>query len=162
MTMPRPPREDVLMWNAEAWALRSTCTRAQVGCVVSRDGRTLSTGYNGAPSGMGHCNHECTCDNRADRLPDDGEENHYRDCPSQQPCRNVIHAEANALVWAARHGVSTDGAEIHTTRVPCLSCAGLVINAGIIRVTWKESHRDMDGLSRLTEAGLEVVRWAHE
>jgi dCMP deaminase len=79
-----------------------------------------------------------------------------------KPCNNVVHAEANAIAFAAKYGVGVDGAEIHTTRVPCMACAGSIINAGIRRVVWYEEHRDMDGFLRLGEAGLEVIRYDHE
>lgn len=155
MTYPRPSIDEVLMGNALQWSERSTCSRAQVGCVISRDGRTLSTGYNGAPAGMAHCDHSCSCGSMfATR---DGE--HQYDCQKIQPCTNVIHSEANAIAFAARHGVGLDGSTIHTTRVPCMTCAGMVISAGIIRVVWAEKHRDMTGWERLAQAGLEVVRW---
>lgn len=147
------------MSNAIQWSERSTCSRAQVGCVISRDSRSLSTGYNGAPAGMAHCDHSCTC------LPlqvREGGINHRKGCNAVQPCTNVVHAEANALAFAARYGVATNGAEIHTTRVPCMTCAGLIINAGIVRVVWLEKHRDMAGWERLARAGLEVVRWGDE
>lgn len=147
------------MSNAIQWSERGTCSRAQVGCVISRDGRTLSTGYNGAPSGMDHCHHECTCEGVVVE-PED--ETHYTGCPADQPCTNVVHAEAAALAFAARYGVGTDGATIHTTRVPCTPCAGLIINAGIIRVVWLEPHREMGGWERLAKAGLEVVRWVND
>lgn len=153
----RPSTDWVLMTTAFAWAEKSTCTRAQVGAVISRLGRSFSSGYNGAPSGMPHCDHtECQCDYPKHKLGADPE------CPKHGPCLNVVHAEANAIAFAARYGVGTDGAEIHCTRVPCLTCAGLIINAGIKRVVWYEEHRDMTGLVRLGEAGLDVVRWNDE
>lgn len=155
----RPSRDAVLMANATQWSQRSTCTRAQVGCVISREGRTLTTGYNGAPAGMAHCDHACTC---PPFKQDPADEPHLLGCPSQQPCSNVVHSEANAIAFAARYGVGTMGAEIHTTRVPCMTCAGLIINAGIVRVVWFEEHRDMTGWERLAQAGLEVVRWGGE
>lgn len=159
MTIQRRPSTDhVLMTTAFAWAEKSTCTRAQVGAVISRRGRSFSSGYNGAPSGMPHCNHECNCGLQP--LPGDWE--HDKWCMILQPCINVVHAEANAIAFAARYGVGTDGAEIHCTRIPCLTCAGLIINAGIVRVVWYEEHRDMEGLRRLGEAGLEVIRWNDE
>lgn len=155
----RPSTDEVLMANALEWAKRSTCSRAQVGCVISREGRILSTGYNGAPSRMPHCDHSCTCPRvRNVYLNSD----HVKNCESQKPCTNVIHSEANAIAFAAKHGVPTVGATLHTTRVPCMTCAGLIINAGLIRVMWLENHRDMEGLDRLTQAGLEVVRWNHD
>lgn len=157
----RPSTDWVLMQTAFAWAEKSTCPRAQVGAVVSRDGRGFSSGYNGAPKGMKHCDHSCDCIYRGlsyEILNSD----HEPKCRSQIPCKNVVHAEANAIAFAARHGVGTDGADIHCTRIPCMSCAGLIINAGIQRVVWYEEHRDMDGLLRLGEAGVEVIRWSHE
>jgi dCMP deaminase len=158
----RPSTDWVLMTTAMSWAEKSTCPRAQVGAVISREGRSFSSGYNGAPKGMPHCNHSCTCKNDDPFEPVLLNSDHIQGCLSQQPCKNVVHAEANAIAFAARYGVGTDGAEIHCTRIPCLTCAGLIINAGIIRVVWYEEHRDMEGLLRLGEAGLEVIRWSHE
>lgn len=152
----RPSTDWVLMQTAFSWAEKSTCPRAAVGAVISREGRSFSSGYNGAPKGMKHCNHICNCNPiREGRV-------HRKDCLSFQPCSNVVHAEANAIAFAARYGVATNGADIHCTRIPCLTCAGLIINAGIVRVVWYEEHRDMEGLLRLGEAGLEVIRWSHE
>lgn len=157
--MKRPSTDWVLMNSAFLWKQRSTCTRAQVGAVISRNGRILASGYNGAPSGMEHCSHECIC--REIRVLADGEP-HFDGCPSQQPCKNVVHAEANAFAFAARYGVGVQGADLHTTRVPCMTCAGMIINAGIGRVVWHEEHREMEGFLRLSEAGLEVIRWNGE
>lgn len=151
----RPPTDWVLMNSAMLWSTKSTCNRAQVGAVISRNGRTLSSGYNGAPAGMDHCDHSCDCGS----MFASGEEGHKYDCRRLKPCTNVVHAETNAINFAARYGVGIDGAEIHTTRVPCMPCAGSIINAGIKRVVWYEEHRDMGGLLRLGQAGLEVIRW---
>lgn len=153
----RPSRDWVLMQSAVLWGTRSTCTRAQVGVVISREGRVLTTGYNGAPSRMDHCNHSCDCAHIeiSHRGP------HEVGCASLRPCTNVVHAEANAIAFAARYGVGIAGAELHTTRVPCLTCAGMIINAGIARVVWDEEHRDMEGFLRLGQAGLEVVKYGH-
>lgn len=153
-TMSRPPRDWVLMQSAILWGKRSTCSRAKVGVVISRNGRILSSGYNGAPAGMNHCDHSCNC----------GRDRGYciMPCRSLEPCTNVVHAEANAIAFAAKYGVGIEGAELHTTRVPCLTCAGLIINAGIKRVVWDEEHREMVGFMRLCEAGLEVIRYVYE
>lgn len=159
MTPPERPSTDwVLMQSAFIWKHRSTCVRAQVGAVISRNGRILATGYNGAPTGMPHCDHSCDC--KGLTLWDNP--NHPVNCRSQQPCKKAVHAEANAFAFAARYGVGVEGADIHTTRVPCMNCAGSIINAGIRRVVWYEEHRDMDGFLLLGQAGLEVVRWDHE
>lgn len=149
----RISRDRVLMQSAVLWGMRSTCSRADVGVVISRDGRILSSGYNGAPSGMPHCDHSCDCESPRPRG--------YclNTCASLQPCNNVVHAEANAISFAARYGVGIDGAELHTTRVPCLNCAGMIINAGIAKVVWGEEHREMMGFQRLAEAGIEVIKW---
>jgi dCMP deaminase len=138
------------MQAAVLWSMQSTCSRADVGAVISRDGRILSSGYNGAPSSMPHCDHRCDCNCQPYCL---------NKCRSLQPCRNVVHAEANAIAFAAKYGVGIQGAELHTTRVPCLNCAGMIINAGIKRVVWGEEHRDMEGFLRLGHAGLEVIRY---
>jgi dCMP deaminase len=74
----------------------------------------------------------------------------------------VVHAEANAIAFAAKYGTSIERADLYTTRIPCLNCAGMIINAGIKRVVWGEEHRDMTGLRRLGEAGLEVIRYTHD
>lgn len=154
----RPPRDWVLMQAAQNWSLRSTCSRAQVGAVISREGRILSSGYNGAPAGMPHCDHTCKC-------PVDFEgvdSMHYPACPTQLPCAIVVHAEVNALIHAAKYGVKVEGAELHSTRMPCLNCAGTMINAGIKRVVWFEPHRDDTGMHLLNHAGIEVVQYRYE
>lgn len=153
----RPSTDTILMESAKLWAHRGTCTRAQVGVVISRDGRGLVTAYNGAPSGMPHCNHGCDCGvSRGASLP------HSPVCRGMLPCKNVVHAEAAAIAFAARHGVGTQGAMVHVTRAPCLTCAGLIINAGIARVMFLEDHREMDGIDRLTAAAIEVVKYNYD
>jgi dCMP deaminase len=141
------------MGSALLFAQRGTCSRAQVGAVISVGSRILVSGYNGAPAGMPHCDHiSCSC---ATNLIQ------HRYCPQHSPCTRAVHAEANALAFAARYGVCVEGATLHTTRVPCLTCAGLIINSGIRRVVWGEEHRDMAGLSLLASAELEVVEYRH-
>lgn len=155
MTSPdRPSRDQLLMRTALLWAERSTCSRAQVGVIISREGRTLTTGYNGTPAGMEHCDHTCICGSLYI-------DEHTDVCPAEKPCMEAVHAEANAVAWAARYGVGLMGADLHTSRVPCLNCAGLIINAGIARVLWAEEHRDMSGISRLRKAGVIVVKFNH-
>lgn len=146
--MTRMSRDQVLMGVARLWSGRSTCSRAQVGAVVSRDGRTLVTGYNGAPAGMKHCFHEiCSCSWDSEK------------CPKHSPCLISVHGEANVVAFAARHGVALNGADLHTTRLPCINCAMLIINSGIIRVVYDETHRETGGFDLLAQAGLEVVKY---
>jgi dCMP deaminase len=134
----RPTRDQMLMDMAVVVASRGTCSRARVGAILARDARSFSMGYNGAPSGMPHCNHTL-------------------DEPSGNGCPTSVHAEANAIVWAAREGVATDGSEMYTTHMPCLICARLIINAGIIRVVWSVDYRDHAGHDLLMTAGIELT-----
>lgn len=161
MTQPRPPRDWVLMESAKNWQARSTCARAQVGTVLSREGRILASGYNGAPAGMEHCNHSCTCLPIHVNRSDGGEPWIHVNCASQEPCTKAIHAEANGIIHAAKYGVGILGAELHTTMSPCLNCAGMIINAGIKRVVYLESYRDESGLALMGAAGLDVVRYKY-
>mgnify|MGYP002397424667 CR=1 FL=1 len=132
----RPSRDEQLMMNALVAAMRSTCGRRQVGAVASLNGRPLSSGYAGPPSGADHCTPECV-------------ELH------KQGCRRTIHAEQNAIAWAARHGVALHGAELHVTLSPCWECAGLIINSGIMRVAYLEQYRNPEGIYRLHDAGIQ-------
>lgn len=125
--------------TAEVWARRSTCSRLHVGAVLARDGRVLATAYNGAPVGLAHCDHQ-----------DDA------------PCTSSVHAEANALLWAARHGVNTSDSVMYCTHSPCLPCSSLMINAGVGEVVYRRDYRSQDGLNRLSEAGLLVRQHMHK
>lgn len=177
----RPGRTEVLLKQAQAIAERSTCTRASVGVVIAHDGRTVSQGYNGAPAGMAHCNHACMCGGRGlapvcsdtCRYPKAGgwhnydcafriwtdDDHHLTDCPTNNKdgCRVSVHAEANAIAFAARFGVATDGAYLYTTVSPCLTCSQLIINAGIKRVYFIQEYRDHAGIDLLRDAGIGVL-----
>lgn len=98
----------------------------------------MSLGYNGAPAGVAHCEH-------AIELM--GEHN-------PNGCQQAVHAEANAIAFSAKHGVSTNGAELHVTHMPCLKCSQLIINAGIFKVSYLQSYRDPSGIILLTEGGV--------
>ena|SRR5690554_2820516 len=132
----RPSCDSLLMDTAWLWSRRSTCSRLNVGAVVAKDTRILSQGYNGAPSGLPHC-------------PDPHEEG---------PCRRAVHAEANALMWAARQGIRTEGSDLYCTHQPCLECSRLIINAGIGCVFYDKEYRDSSGVSLLDKAGVEVFK----
>lgn len=132
----RPSRDHTLMAIATAVSERSTCNRAHVGAVISRGSRVISTGYNGSPSGMDHC-----------------------PSPEEPGCTRTVHAETNAIVFAARYGISTDGCTLYTTVSPCVECAKLIINAGIVRVVYKEPYRLTDGIELLKMTDVEVDRY---
>lgn len=123
------------MEHAYVEAKRSTCTRLNVGAVISAGGRVLSTGYNGPPAGLPHCTHE----------------------RNGTPCKRAIHAEQNAIFWAARKGVATEEAHLYVTHMPCYTCATSIIQAGIIAVTYHTPYRDESGVELLQEAGIRCV-----
>lgn len=154
--MNRPTRDETLLMLADVMSRRSTCSRAQVGAIISIHGRVLATGYNGAPAGMDHCNHACDCDHWdiGGQITGDAVGRHTYECASRQACLISVHAEANAIAFAARHGVAVEGAEMHTTLSPCVACAQLLINAGLIRVISMQDYRIRDGLVLLENAGI--------
>lgn len=148
----RPTSEAVLMATARVFEDRSTCDRAHVGVVIARDGRIISTGYNGAPAGMPHCEHEkLTFD-----LPRVSPVPPLPTAPLDRGCRLAIHAEANAIAYAARHGVSVENATLYTTLSPCYACAQLIISAGLGRVVFHRSYRDPAGTDLLMAADIRV------
>jgi dCMP deaminase len=131
-------------WNvyflniAREVAQRSTCERAQVGAVIVRDKRILTTGYNGSPRGLPHCT-EVGC------LMDNGH------------CVRTLHAEQNAIIQAALHGVITEGATIYVTHQPCFNCAKTIINAGISEIVYDREYQDDRSLEFLTQAGVKLI-----
>jgi len=137
--MKRPDRVTWLMSLALMVAQRSTCSRRQVGALAEKDGRVLVTGYNGAPSGFPHCIDRGGCG-----LGEKG------------GCLDAVHAEANLIAFAAKHGISLEGATVYTTCAPCLDCAKLLINAGIKKVVYWEEYRDTRGKDLLLQAGVKV------
>jgi len=126
-------------------AERSTCTRRAVGAVLVKDKRILSTGYNGAPSGLKHCR-EVGC--LREQLGVESGKMH-------ELCRG-IHAEQNAIIQAAYHGVSVKGAFIYCTNQPCSICARMIINAGIQKIYYQSGYADSLALELLGEAGIEL------
>ena len=128
-------------------ARRATCIRRQVGAALVRDRRILSTGYNGAPSGLRHClSIGCL-----------RELNHVPSGERHELCRG-LHAEQNAIIQAALHGVSVKGATLYCTNRPCIICAKMIINAGIVRIVVGGDYRDSLAEEMLAEAGIEVIR----
>jgi len=134
----RPSWDDYFVQIAFTVAQRSTCDRAHVGCVLVRDRRILTTGYNGAPAGLPHCDD-------VGHLIVDGH------------CVRTLHAEQNALIQAALHGVGTEGATAYVTHQPCLTCAKMLINAGVRRVVYAGNYPDDYSRRFLDAAGVELV-----
>lgn len=144
-TINRPNWDEYFMGIAELISKRSTCLRRGVGAVLVRDRRILATGYNGAPSGMRHCL-EIGCLREQLNVPS-GERHEL--------CRG-LHAEQNAIIQAALHGVSVNGSTLYCTNHPCIICSKMMINAGIIHVIVRENYRDDLAEEMLKEAGIEV------
>ncbi|HCC32673.1 MAG TPA: cytidine deaminase [Clostridiales bacterium] len=143
----RPSWDAYFLGITWAVASRSTCLRRQVGAIVVRDKRILTTGYNGAPAGLEHCG-EAGC--MRERLGVPSGERH-------DLCRG-LHAEQNALVQAALHGISVQGSTLYCTSAPCVICAKMLINAGVRRVVFVDSYPDQLAHQLLEEAGVEFVR----
>jgi dCMP deaminase len=145
----RPSWDEYFMQIAETIKLRSTCLSAGKGTILVRDKRIISTGYNGSPKGVKHCN-EGGCKRCKNRHLGKIKSGVY-----SEPCI-CCHSEENAIVQAAVHGISTDGAVLYTTFTPCVTCAKMIINAQIKEVIAKVLYPDDDAMSLLKEAGIKV------
>jgi len=143
----RPSWDEYFLQLARQAATRSTCLRRQVGAVLVRDRRVLATGYNGAPRGVRHCL-EVGC--LRDQLGIPSGERH-------ELCR-AIHAEQNAIIQAAVHGVAVDGATLYCTHQPCILCAKVLINAGIREIVYAEGYPDEFSQQMFAEAGVTLVQ----
>ncbi|HEX6851262.1 MAG TPA: dCMP deaminase family protein [Candidatus Polarisedimenticolaceae bacterium] len=119
-------------------ATRSTCDRKHVGAVIVRDKTILSTGYNGSIRGMPHCDD-------VGHLMENGH------------CVATVHAEANAIIQAAKNGVRIDGAELYTTASPCWNCFKLIANAGIGTIYYGEFYRDTRSIDVAAQLGIELI-----
>lgn len=143
MATQRPSWDQYFMGIAFEVAKRSTCNRAQVGTIIVRDKRILTTGYNGSPTGLPHCT-EVGCLMVGDH------------------CVRTLHAEQNAIIQAALHGVPVAGGTIYITHQPCLTCAKMIINAGVTRVIYRGRYSDELAVSFLEQAGVELVQFGDD
>ncbi len=142
----RPTWDEYFMNITKEVAKRSTCMRRNVGAIIVKDKQILATGYNGAPMGFVHCEDEGCL---RERLNVPSGERH-------ELCR-AVHAEQNAIIQSAVHGVSVKGGTLYCTTAPCLLCAKMIINAGIVRVVYLEGYPDTTSLHFFKTAGVEVV-----
>lgn len=133
--------DEYFMNIAREVATRATCNRKHVGAVIVRDRSILATGYNGSIAGLPHCDDE-------GHLMEDGH------------CVRTIHAEANAVIQAARNGVRIDGGMIYVTASPCFGCFKLIANAGIRRIVYGEFYRDQKIFDFAQRLGIELVQSA--
>lgn len=138
MARQRASWDEYFMNIAREVATRSTCDRKRVGAVIVRDKTILSTGYNGSVRGLAHCDEE-------GHMMEDGH------------CVRTIHAEANAIIQAAKHGTAIDGASIYVTASPCWPCFKTIANAGIRRIVFQEFYRDQRIFDVSEALGIELV-----
>lgn len=146
--MVRPSWDEYFMEITGLVARRSTCLRRQVGAVLVKDKNILATGYNGAPSGIVHCL-DVGCLREKLRIPS-GERHEL--------CRG-LHAEQNAIIQAAKHGTSIEGATLYCTTMPCIICSKMIINAGIRRIVFAEGYSDQLAAEMISESGVAVERF---
>ena len=143
----RPTIDVYFIEIAKVVATRSTCLRHHVGAVIVKDKRIISTGYNGAPCGLQHCT-DVGCIRDIQHIPSGTQ---------VQVCVGV-HAEQNAIIQAALHGVSTVGATLYCTLQPCIICSKMIINAGIVKVVYSEGYPDDGGIELLVDSGVTVSK----
>jgi len=142
----RPAWDAYFMEIAGIVAKRSTCIRRNVGALIVKDKRILSTGYNGAPSGLAHCS-DVGCVRETKNVAP-GERHEL--------CRG-LHAEQNAIIQAASHGVSIRGAALYSTHLPCAICVKMIINAGIQEIFYLEGYPDDLAAILISESGI-IIR----
>ncbi|WP_003542748.1 deoxycytidylate deaminase [Desulfotomaculum nigrificans] len=144
----RPSWDEYFMEITRVVATRSTCLRRKVGAVIIKDKRILTTGYNGAPAGLAHCL-EIGCLREQMGIPSG---------QRHELCRG-LHAEQNALLQAAVHGIAIQGSTIYVTHQPCVLCAKMIVNAGIKKVVFAGDYPDELSLDIFKEANVELVRF---
>lgn len=148
----RPSWDEYFMGISKLVATRSTCLRRNIGAVLVKNRQILSTGYNGPPKGVEHCDEKGGCLRKQLNIPSG---------QRHELCR-AAHAESNCISQAAANGVNTNGATIYCTNFPCVTCSKILINAGIKKIIFKEDYGSEvdDNLSKnlLKEANVEVVK----
>ena len=141
----RPGLDEYFIEIAAVVAKRSTCLRNQVGAILVKNKNILTTGYNGAPAGIEHCD--------VAGCARGGVQSGTR----PELCR-AVHAEQNAIIQAAMHGISIEGATLYCTHQPCILCAKMIINARVAKVVYLHCYPDQTALDFLEQAGIEVAR----
>ena len=144
----RPSWDTYFMDITSLVAKRSTCTRRGVGAILVKNRQILASGYNGSPTRVAHCS-ETGCLREQLKVPS-GERHEL--------CRG-IHAEQNAIIQAALHGVSIKGAVLYCTNLPCSICAKMIINAGITQIIYLSGYADTMSEEMLAEAGVDVIKF---
>lgn len=154
---------------AELVAEQSTCLRLQVGAVLVKDNRVISMGFNGTPTGQLHCeeNFRHVYETRYKNVFPTYEKflasREFYDLHGQWSIENELHAEQNAILFAAKNGISTNGADVYVTWSPCVHCAKVIISAGIKKVFYKNTYdRSQEGIFFLEKNGIECRQLTEE
>lgn len=147
----RPDWKEYFTDIARLVSRRSTCIRRHVGAVLVKDKRILATGYNGAPTGLAHCE-EIGCLRQKNDIPSG---------QRHELCRG-LHAEQNAIIQAAYHGISIQGATLFCTTLPCSICLKMLINAGIRDIVYEEGYPDELSQNFLKEADIIITKYTAE
>jgi dCMP deaminase len=147
--VPRLSWEEYFMEITKLVSRRSTCLRRQVGAVIVKDKKILATGYNGAPTGVEHCV-DVGCLREKLEVPS-GERHEL--------CRG-LHAEQNAIIQAAYHGVSIRGSTLFCTNLPCSICIKMIINAGIATVVYLDGYADGLSLDLIAKSGVKLIKFS--
>ena len=142
----RPNWDEYFIEITKVISRRSTCLRRKVGAIIVKDKRILASGYNGAPSGLKHCDEMGGCLREQMHVPS-GERHEL--------CRG-LHAEQNAIIQAAVHGVSIKDSVLYCTTHPCIICAKMIINSGIKEIIISAAYPDKESKKLLKESGVNV------
>ena len=147
----RPTWDEYFMAMAELASTRSTCRR-QVGAVITKNNEIVSIGYNGAPKGLAHCSQLGGCLRMKNNIPSG---------TRQEFCR-AVHAEQNAIVQAAKQGVSILGGTLYVTTYPCSICARMIINSELKRIVYAGDYMDDNSKAMLNESGIAIEQFRPE
>ncbi len=142
----RPSWDEYFMEITKLVASRATCLRRKVGAIIVKDRHILSTGYNGPPKGVKHCDELGGCLRDKLNIPS-GE---------RMELSRAVHAEQNAIIQAAKLGINIEGADMYVTNQPCFICAKMIINAGIKRIVFDEPYPDQLAEEMIREAEIEL------
>jgi len=157
--------DHIMMQTAELWKSMSTCKRRQVSAIITKDNRIKINGYNGTIKGKSNdCEKPCQKCNGAGSLNTMGDCGEVcSDCGGKGIITNkfTLHAEQNAIAYAAKQGISLDGCTMYVTTFPCAECSKLLVQAGITRVVYSDTYRDMDALEFLQNADVEIEHYVH-
>jgi dCMP deaminase len=141
--------DNTMLKTANDWAKMSSCERRKVGAIISRESRIVSNGYNGTVSKSDNC-----CEEKCTQCNGKGcEKCNGKGIISKN---TVVHAEANAILFAAKEGISLNGCTIYITLSPCVECAKMIIQSGIKRVYYENKYKDLNGVKFLKDNNIHI------